>query len=169
MDELLEEINDIPEPTREETALAEELVNMTRKYNHEPDELLVGRLSYLIALNKRGHLEPENLTLHRYQYLTRGTAIYPRMGKNYVYPTLGLLGEAGEVAENIKKAQRDDGGVLTEVRKDALKKELGDVLWYVAALAAEFHFNLGDVAMENLRKLNSRKKRGKIKGSGDNR
>ena len=73
------------------------------------------------------------LTFDEYQQAARTTAQYPDMGKNFYYPTLGLAGEAGEVAEKIKKLMRDDKGALTPERREALKKELGDVLWYVAA------------------------------------
>lgn len=169
MDELLEAINDMPEPTRDESSLAGELVELVRKHNHEPDDILAFRVAELMASDKRGYISHDTLTLNRYQYLTRNTAIYPNIGHNIVYPALGLVGEAGEVAEKVKKVLRDDGGVVTEVKRDELFKEIGDVLWYVSALAAEIDFTLGEIAILNLNKLNSRKKRGKIKGSGDNR
>ena len=82
---------------------------------------------------------------------------------------LGLTGEAGEVAEIIKKSIRDKGGRLTREDKEALKKELGDVLWYIATLSISFGFSLGKVAKDNMDKLESRLNRGKIHGSGDNR
>ena len=104
-----------------------------------------------------------------YQKLSRETAIYPNIGKNFVYPTLGLSGEAGEIAEKVKKIIRDSDGVITDETRELLKKELGDVLWYVSQLAAEFGFTLDEVAEENIKKLFSRKERGVIKGSGDNR
>ena len=104
-----------------------------------------------------------------YQNLALSTAIYPMMYKK-VYPALGLCGEAGEVAEKIKKVIRDgvDYGYEEEFKAD-LTKELGDVLWYVAALASDLDISLDDVAENNLLKLASRKKRNKIGGSGDNR
>jgi NTP pyrophosphatase (non-canonical NTP hydrolase) len=104
-----------------------------------------------------------------YQKKSRKTAVYPNKGKNFVYPVLGLVGEAGEVAEKIKKIIRDDGGKMSKFKKDEIKKELGDVLWYTAQLATELRLSLVDVANHNLEKLLSRKKRGKIHGSGDNR
>lgn len=104
-----------------------------------------------------------------YQKLSRETAIYPNVGKNFVYPTLGLSGESGEIAEKVKKILRDNEGIISDETSELLKKELGDVLWYVAQLAAEFGFELDDVAEENLKKLYSRKERGVIKGSGDTR
>ena len=104
-----------------------------------------------------------------YQELAKSTAIYPsRYFK--VYPALGLCGEAGEVAEKIKKVIRDGVDYLHEEEfKAELTKELGDVLWYVAALASDLDISLDDVAKKNLQKLASRKKRNKIGGSGDNR
>ena len=104
-----------------------------------------------------------------YQNLALSTAIYPMMYKK-VYPALGLCGEAGEVAEKIKKVIRDgvDYGYEEEFKAE-LTKELGDVLWYVAALASDLDISLNEIAENNLLKLASRKKRNKIGGSGDNR
>lgn len=119
-----------------------------------------------------------NLTLDSYQQQARTTALYPRTerkasdpipGSNLTYVTLGLCGESGEVAEKIKKVIRDASGIITEEKKQELKKELGDVLWYVANAAAELDLNLEDVAQANLDKLFSRKARGVLTGSGDNR
>lgn len=106
-----------------------------------------------------------------YQKQAATTALYPGRdaGKVAPYPALGLAGEAGEVAEHVKKAIRDDGGLITPARRDALKKELGDVLWYVAALCTELDLDMADVARANLDKLASRKARGTLQGSGDNR
>lgn len=85
------------------------------------------------------------------------------------YLTLGLNGEAGEVAEKVKKVYRDAGGALTEEVRDALVQELGDVLWYLAVLAHVLDVPLEKVAERNLAKLASRKERGVIQGEGDNR
>tara|TARA_Y100001970_G_C14131207_1_gene801806 strand:+ start:866 stop:1195 length:330 start_codon:yes stop_codon:yes gene_type:complete len=104
-----------------------------------------------------------------YQKKARETAQYPNLGQNNIYPTLGLMGEAGEVAEKVKKVLRDKNGIFDEQSKIALKKELGDVLWYLSNLCTEFNFNLDDVAIQNLEKLKSRAARGRISGSGDNR
>ncbi|MEO5576660.1 MAG: nucleoside triphosphate pyrophosphohydrolase family protein [Gaiellaceae bacterium] len=104
-----------------------------------------------------------------YQRLSRETAVYPQLGENLVYPALGLCGEAGETAEKIKKAIRDDGGVLTDERRAALAAELGDVLWYVAQLATEAGLELGELAEANLAKLASRQRRSALHGSGDTR
>ena len=91
------------------------------------------------------------------------------MGQNFVYPALGLVGEAGEVADKLKKVIRDNGGVLTDPVRDAVAKELGDVLWYVSVLAYEMDYDLNEIAQINIDKLNSRKERGVLSGSGDNR
>lgn len=104
-----------------------------------------------------------------YQKLSRKTAIYPDIGHNFVYPTLGIADEAGEVTGKIKKAIRDDGGIITKEKKEEVLKELGDVLWYMAQLSTELKISFSKVARENLKKLKSRAKRGKIGGSGDNR
>ena len=104
-----------------------------------------------------------------YQKKSRKTALYPNRGKNFVYPTLGLAGEAGEIAEKIKKVFRDDGGKITKEKKEDLEKELGDVLWYLSQIATEVALKLDKIADKNLKKLASRKKRGTLHGSGDNR
>ena len=104
-----------------------------------------------------------------YQDRSRATAVYPNAGDNIVYPALGLCGEAGETAEKVKKAIRDDGGTLTEERRAAIAAELGDVLWYVAQLATEAGLDLEEVAEANLEKLASRRRRSVLQGSGDNR
>jgi NTP pyrophosphatase (non-canonical NTP hydrolase) len=104
-----------------------------------------------------------------YQSLSRRTATYPRAGEDLTYPALGLCGEAGEVAEKVKKTLRDDGGVLTAERREALSRELGDVLWYLSQVATEAGLDLEEIAAENLDKLFSRQERGVLRGSGDNR
>ena len=104
-----------------------------------------------------------------YQNQARKTAQYPNLGSNNIYPTLGLVGEAGEVAEKVKKVIRDKNGLFDDESKLAIKKELGDVLWYISNLCTEFNFSLEDVAKENLKKLKLRSEKGSIKGSGDDR
>ena len=104
-----------------------------------------------------------------YQTRSRATAVYPEAGNNIVYPALGLCGEAGEAAEKVKKAIRDDGGTLTQERREALAAELGDVLWYVAQLATEAGLDLEQLAEANLEKLASRQRRSVLHGSGDTR
>ncbi|MBT6401437.1 nucleoside triphosphate pyrophosphohydrolase family protein [candidate division WWE3 bacterium] len=105
----------------------------------------------------------------KFQKEALSTAIYPNRGNNLVYPVLGLVGEAGEVAEKVKKLIRDDDGVLSDERKELLKKELGDVLWYVAATADEMGLTMSEVAEHTIEKLKSRKERGVLKGDGDTR
>ena len=85
------------------------------------------------------------------------------------YYVFGLTGEAGEVADHFKKMIRDDNGHFTPARSELIKKELGDVLWYVARLSYRMGWTLDDVAETNLEKLASRQVRGVIGGSGDNR
>jgi NTP pyrophosphatase (non-canonical NTP hydrolase) len=106
--------------------------------------------------------------LSEYQRLSRSTAQYPR-NEALTYPALGLAGEAGEFADHAKKVIRDDGGEVTAGRREAMAKELGDVLWYVAQLASELELDLDEVAQANLEKLLSRQRRGVLSGSGDNR
>ncbi|HLM85806.1 MAG TPA: nucleoside triphosphate pyrophosphohydrolase family protein [Solirubrobacteraceae bacterium] len=108
------------------------------------------------------------MELSDYQRLSRRTAEYPRQAW-LSYPALGLAGEAGEVAEHAKKAIRDDGGEISEQRRAAMGKELGDVLWYVAQLASELGLDLDEIAQGNLEKLLSRQRRGVLSGSGDER
>lgn len=109
------------------------------------------------------------MTFKEYQEEARKTAIYPNLGSNFIYPTLGLVGEAGEVAEKIKKVIRDSGGVVSEEKKQELTKELGDVLWYIANLSVELDLSMEEVALKNLEKLKSRQERNELHGSGDNR
>lgn len=104
-----------------------------------------------------------------YQDHADQTAIYPDKGDNLYYPALGLAGEAGEVCEKIKKIFRDQNGFCTEANVEELTKELGDVLWYVSCLATEINISLSIIAEENLLKLQRRKEKGTLKGSGDNR
>jgi NTP pyrophosphatase (non-canonical NTP hydrolase) len=106
--------------------------------------------------------------LSEYQRRSSRTAQYPRDAW-LVYPALGLAGEAGEVAEHVKKVIRDDGASVTPERKAALARELGDVLWYVSQLATELDLELDTIARENLEKLLSRQRRGVLSGSGDDR
>ena len=109
------------------------------------------------------------MTLDDYQKYSRETAIYPDLDHNFVYPTLGLTGEAGEIANKVKKIFRDGQGIMTEEKSQELAKELGDVLWYIAQLATELHLSLDQIATQNLERLASRKERGTLHGDGDNR
>jgi NTP pyrophosphatase (non-canonical NTP hydrolase) len=109
------------------------------------------------------------MEFNEYQKQSRTTARYPNAGNNFIYPTLGLAGESGEVAEKIKKIIRDDGGLVSGEKREEIAKELGDVLWYVSQIAAELGLSLDHVARGNLEKLASRAARMKLGGSGDNR
>lgn len=92
-----------------------------------------------------------------------------------IYLTLGINGETGEIAEKVKKLIRDCGDgsgnmpELTQEKREELKKEIGDVLWYLAGIATALDLSLEDVAISNIEKLASRKERGVIGGNGDNR
>ena len=106
------------------------------------------------------------MNINTYQQQASKTAIYK---DKLIYPTLGLAGEAGEIANKVKKILRDNSGNLQESVREDLICELGDVLWYIAALATDLNVELSEVASKNIEKLNSRKNRGTIGGSGDNR
>ncbi len=110
------------------------------------------------------------MEMNDYQDSARATALYPQEVR-ILYPTLKLAGEAGEVAEKLGKLMRDEsyvpGAPLSVEQTEALAAELGDVLWYVANLAADLGLDLERVAAANLEKLASRKARGVIHGSGD--
>ena len=112
-----------------------------------------------------------DMTFEEYQKKSRETALYWDAGQNLIYPTLGLAGEAGEVAEKIKKLFRNNGGVLdlTDEKKSELKKELGDVLWYVSQLSTELGLSLEDVVSANIEKIFSRLERNKLHSTGDSR
>jgi NTP pyrophosphatase (non-canonical NTP hydrolase) len=104
-----------------------------------------------------------------YQNKSRKTAKYPAIGHPVIYPALGLVNEAGEVAGKIKKVFRDKDGQINEEIRQALKAELGDVLWYIAQVATELDLSLDEIAEHNIEKLYDRLERGKIQGDGDNR
>jgi NTP pyrophosphatase (non-canonical NTP hydrolase) len=103
-----------------------------------------------------------------YQAAAVRTAVYGERFK-VVYPALGLASEAGEVAGKIKKVLRDQEGDFGKAPLEALEDELGDVLWYVAVLAADLGLSLEDLAARNLEKLQSRRARGRLSGEGDER
>ena len=108
------------------------------------------------------------ITFTEYQISAVKTAIYGDHNKIF-YPALGLAGEAGEVCNKVKKIFRDNNGQLTGEKREELAAELGDVLWYCAALANDLGLSLDIIARMNIIKLNSRKEAGTIGGSGDNR
>ncbi len=96
------------------------------------------------------------MTFEEYQDQAKTTALYPRRLSNLEYPTLGLAGEAGEVANVVKKIQRDHAGVITDDTRAKLKDELGDVLWYISACADELGMTLSEIAQYNVAKLAKR-------------
>lgn len=105
-----------------------------------------------------------------YQFLAHGTSHNTVIGGDLLlYPAIALGGETGEFLDKVKKIYRDSGGVYTHADRNALVAELGDVLWYVAEIATQLSVDLSAVAEANLEKLRSRKERGVIGGSGDNR
>ena len=108
------------------------------------------------------------MTLNEYQQHALETAIYPEQSR-IVYPTLGLTGEAGEVADKVKKVIRVTHGEFTPEKKQEIMKEIGDVLWYCATLSHDLGYDLEEVARTNVEKLRSRMERHRITGSGDNR
>lgn len=113
------------------------------------------------------------MNFNSYQESTKETAIYPGKGTliGLMYVGLGL-GESGEVQGKIKKILRDDQTAsppYNPERVEQIKGELGDTLWYIANAATELGLTLEDIASSNLEKLNSRKERGVLGGSGDNR
>ncbi|MGQ9897878.1 MAG: nucleoside triphosphate pyrophosphohydrolase family protein [Acidobacteriota bacterium] len=109
------------------------------------------------------------MTMDEYQRAAERTATYPGRGNNLVYPVLGLASEAGEVAGKLKKVIRDQDSCLSQEQRQRLLDEVGDVLWYVAAVCTELEASLEDVARANLAKLASRAGRGVIRGDGDHR
>ena len=113
------------------------------------------------------------MELNFYQNESLGTATYPQLFSNLVYPAMGLAGEAGEVCDKVKKRWRNTGKMsahdMPQDERNEIVKELGDVLWYISACASELGIHLNTVAQVNLDKLNDRRNRGVIKSSGDNR
>ena len=96
------------------------------------------------------------MNFEEYQKAASVTALYPKRLSNLEYPTLGLAGEAGEVANIVKKIQRDFGGEITGEIRTKLKDELGDVLWYISACADELELTLEEIAEFNVEKLAKR-------------
>jgi len=108
------------------------------------------------------------MNFNDYQKATEKTANYPKENAIY-YTGLGLVGEAGEVANKLKKIIRDDNGIITEEKRKQLNYELGDVLWYISQLATCLDLNLEQIAIDNIEKLKDRYSRNKINGDGDYR
>lgn len=108
------------------------------------------------------------MNIKEYSDKAIATAIYGE-GASIIYPTLGLTGEAGEVAEKIKKTLRDKNGVFDDEIRYDIALEIGDVLWYCNALARDIGYSLEEIMSMNIIKLKSRQERDKIHGDGDNR
>ena len=106
--------------------------------------------------------------LDMYQQVAKTTAIYPRE-QAIIYPTLGLTGEAGEVANKVKKIIRDGTNKNNENLVQEISAEIGDCLWYISVLADDIGVKLSDIANGNIEKLANRKKKGTIHGAGDDR
>lgn len=104
------------------------------------------------------------MEFNEYQKFVKTMKVYPEK-RAIIYPVLGLAGESGEIAEKVKKWLRGD----RLLQKEELVKEIGDVLWYCAALADDLGFTFEDVVQANIEKLTSRKERDVLKGDGDNR
>lgn len=113
---------------------------------------------------------PDNkgMALNEYQRLALETAVYPEE-YNIIYPALGMAGEAGEVADKVKKVIRDNNADFSPLKCEEIAMEIGDVLWYCAVLADRIGYRLDTIARMNNRKLKSRQLRGKLGGDGDNR
>lgn len=108
------------------------------------------------------------MNLYIYQRMAAKTAIYPTKFSVF-YPALGLAGEAGEIANKVKKIIRDNQGIVTDDARQSLTDEIGDCLWYMAVLCTDLGIDLDKVAETNLEKLGDRQARGKLHGDGDNR
>lgn len=113
------------------------------------------------------------MDMNNYQRRALSTAIYPNIGRNIIYPTLGLMGEAGELCNKVKKLVRDgdykEGSNIPNHAIDSLALELGDAFWYISAIASELGLSLSDIALSNLDKLSRRADDGTLGGSGDQR
>lgn len=110
-----------------------------------------------------------SLSLKDYQTAALKTARGKQERDELFHLVLGLMGETGEVAEKFKKLVRDKGSDVKQLDLNDMKKELGDVLWYLAVLAEFLGLSLEDIARDNLTKLADRQKRNALHGSGDNR
>lgn len=105
----------------------------------------------------------ESVDFRSYQDMAAETAVY-KAEHQVIYPALGLAAEAGEVANKVKKILRDGN-----FNREAIADEVGDCLWYIAALCRDLNVDMKELAKNNLRKLHDRKARGVIQGNGDKR
>lgn len=109
------------------------------------------------------------MTGSEYQKNAEKTAAYPKGTLGMYYLTMGLVGEAAEVSNKMKKVIRDHDNVIPDTFAEMIKAELGDVLWYIAMLSKELNMNLDDIMESNIKKLASRQERNVLQGNGDNR
>ena len=130
---------------------------------------MIGQLEFELGAQTNESNKYKRISdLDMYQKVAKSTAIYPRE-QAIIYPTLGLTGEAGEVANKVKKIIRDGSNKDNDNLVSEIKAEIGDCLWYIAVLADDFNIKLSDIASANIEKLANRKKKGTIHGSGDTR
>lgn len=109
------------------------------------------------------------MNFNKYQNESRYFAIYSKRDNDIIYPLLGLLGETGELTEKIKRLESKNYIITDETMRESIKYELGDILWYLTQLSTELNISLEDIALSNLKKLESRKSRNVLMGKGDNR
>jgi len=130
---------------------------------------MIGQLEFELGAQTNESNKYKRISdLDMYQKVAKQTAIYPRE-QAIIYPTLGLTGEAGEVANKVKKIIRDGTNKNNEDLVQEISAEIGDCLWYISVLADDIGCKLSDIANNNLIKLAKRKEKGTIHGSGDNR
>jgi len=128
-----------------------------------------------IGMLRVGNVRPpgRKFDFEQYQEMALERATYPDVGDNILYPAMGLAGEAGEVCDKVKKWWRNEGITsgkqLSDEQRMALQREVGDILWYIAAMAKELGYPMWAIAQSNLVKLNDRHERGVLKGEGDDR
>jgi NTP pyrophosphatase (non-canonical NTP hydrolase) len=121
------------------------------------------KLITLDDINAFQYYNQDPLDMDKYQQQAATTAIYDQKHA-VIYPALGLAAEAGEVANKVKKIMRDG-----KLDRDGIASEIGDCLWYIAALCRDLNIDMETVAYDNLEKLHSRQKRGTLRGNGDKR
>lgn len=109
------------------------------------------------------------MTGNEYQQLAERTNLMDKGSEALYYAALGLAGEAGEVANTTKKIMRDHDHIVTDEKRAEIKKELGDVMWYIARLSSELGLSLDEIMQANIDKLASRMERGKLTGDGNDR
>ena len=109
------------------------------------------------------------MDFEEYQKEARKTEVYPKGLNDWIYTSMALGGEVGEILNKLKKVIRDENSEISEEKREDLSYEIGDVLWYIAAFCTALNLNFDDIARKNLDKLKSRHERDKLKGSGDKR